>query len=146
MGMSLPNFPDRVDANVVHRRFMKGDAMHTTLPETAAAYIRATNSHDPKAFLDCFDANAIVHDAGRELRGIAAIEAWSAREIMEPLVTLEILDTSELDGDVVITTKVDGNFDRTGLPNPIIIDHQIKLEAGKIVGLQCRLASVDVKS
>jgi hypothetical protein len=44
------------------------------------------------------------------------------------------------DGATVVTTKVDGNFDRTGLPNPVIINHQITAQGGKIVGLTCRLA------
>jgi SnoaL-like domain len=51
--------------------------MSTKLPESAAAYVRATNNHDPAAFIACFAESAVVNDAGREFRGIDAIKAWS---------------------------------------------------------------------
>ncbi len=114
--------------------------MTTTLPQTAAAYIRATNNHDAAAFIALFADSALVNDAGREFRGIAAIKAWSDREITDAKVTLEVLDVADRDGEVTITTKVDGNFDRTGLPDPVIINHHITIEGDKIVGLTCRLA------
>lgn len=114
--------------------------MTTTLPRTAAAYVRATNNHDAAAFIACFTESAVVHDAGREFRGIAAIKAWSDQEIMDAKVTLEVLDAAERDGEVTITTKVDGNFDRTVLPDPLIINHDIAIEGDKIVRLTCRLA------
>ena len=109
------------------------------LSGTAAAYVRATNDHDPAAFIACFSADAIVNDAGREMRGTAAIKAWSDREIMDARVTLEVLDVADAGGEVTITTKVDGNFDRTGLPDPVIIDHHLVVEGEKIVRLTCRL-------
>jgi hypothetical protein len=55
-------------------------------------------------------------------------------------VTLEVIDVADRDGETIVTTKVDGNFDRTGLPNPVIINHHITAEGGKIVRLTCRLA------
>src|SRR5262245_4607197 len=98
--------------------------MTTTLPEIAAAYVRATNDHDLPAFLACFDENAVVDDAGREFRGLPAIRAWSEHEIMQAQVTLEVLDVDDRGREVVIMTKVDGNFDRTGLPDPLMISHE----------------------
>ena len=59
---------------------------------------------------------------------------------MDAQVTLDVLDVADRDGETVVTTKVDGYFDRTGLPDPLIISHHITLEGGKIVGLTCRLA------
>lgn len=115
--------------------------MPVTLPKAAANYIHATNTHDAQAFIRCFDENAIVLDAGRELRGLADIKTWSDHEIMEPLVTLEVRSVAERGGDVIITTQVEGNFDRTGLPDPLIIDHQITLADGRITRLQCRLVN-----
>ena len=114
--------------------------MTTTLPAIAAAYVRATNAHDSAAFIACFSENAVVNDAGREFRGIAAIQAWSDREIMDAQVTLKVLDVVESDGGTTITTEVDGNFDRTGLPDPLHIDHQMTIEGGSITRLTCRLA------
>lgn len=114
--------------------------MPTTLPKIAAAYIQATNNHNAAAFIACFAESAVVNDAGREFRGIAAIKAWSEHEIMDAQVTLEVLDVADRDGETIITTKVDGNFDRTGLPDPLIIDHHITVEGDKIAGLTCRLA------
>lgn len=114
--------------------------MTTTLPKTAAAYIEATNHHDAAAFIACFAEDAVVDDAGREFRGLAAIRAWSQREIVDAKVTLEVLDVADRGGEVTITTKVDGNFDRTGLPDPLVINHHIRLEGDKIVRLTCRLA------
>lgn len=120
--------------------------MTTTLPETAAAYVRTTNNNDPAGFIACFSESAIVHDAGREFRGIAAIKNWSDHEIFGASVTLEVLDVVDRDGETVISTRVDGTFDKTGLPDPLVLDHHIKVEGGKIVGLACRLASDDSRS
>jgi hypothetical protein len=113
--------------------------MTTQLNSTAAAYVRSINTHDRGAFLPLFDASAVVDDAGREFRGTDAIKAWSDREIFDARVTLEVLDVAGGDAETVIMTKVDGNFDRTGLPDPVIINHHIAAAGGKIVGLTCRL-------
>ena len=114
--------------------------MTTTLPQTAAAYVEATNNQDAAAFIACFAQSAVVDDAGRQFAGIEAIRTWSQREIMDAKVTLEVLDVADRGDEVTITTKVDGNFDRTGLPDPLIINHHIRLEGDKIVRLTCRLA------
>jgi hypothetical protein len=110
------------------------------LPPTAAAYVRSINDHDPAAFLALFADGAVVNDAGREFRGRPAIKAWSDREIFDAHVTLEPLGAVDRDAETLVTTRVDGNFDRTGLPDPVIINHHITVEGGKIVGLTCRLA------
>ena len=114
--------------------------MTRPLHPAAEAYVRSINTHDRGAFLPLFAADAIVDDAGREFRGTAAIKERSDREIFDARVTLEVLNVSEHDGAAVIMTKVDGNFARTGLPDPVVINHHIAAESGKIVGLTCRLA------
>jgi SnoaL-like domain len=114
--------------------------MTTQLPQNVAAYVRAINNHDAAAFDALFADDAVVDDVGREFRGPAAIKAWSDREIFAADVTLEVIDMAERDGETVITVKVDGTFDRTGLPDPLFLSHQFKVEGGKIVGLKCRLA------
>ena len=112
----------------------------TTLPPLAAAYVRAVNGHDRAAFIDCFSADAVVNDAGREFRGVDEIRAWSDREIMDAQVTLDVSGMADSGSELIITTKVDGNFDRTGLPDPLHIDHHITAQRDKIVRLTCLLA------
>jgi hypothetical protein len=118
--------------------------MSTNLTQPVAAYIRATNDHDAAAFIALFADGAVVNDVGREFRGPAAIKAWSDREIFDARVTLEVIDAADRDGETVVTAKVDGNFDRTGLPDPLILTHHITVEGAKIVRLACRLAGEKV--
>jgi hypothetical protein len=112
----------------------------TELPSLASEYVRAINEHDPAAFIALFAEESVVNDAGREFCGLAAIRAWSKSDIFDPNVTLEVIRFSGRNGDVAVTTKVDGNFDRTGLPNPVIIQHHITGEAG-IAELTCTLVT-----
>jgi hypothetical protein len=116
----------------------------TTRPlALAASYVEAINNHDPAAFLALFADDARVDDGGREFRGREAIKTWSDREIFAAEVTLEVLDEAEQCGDARVTTKVEGNFDRTGLPDPVIITHRIAATGDRIAELTCRLASVE---
>ena len=114
--------------------------MNTQLSPVTDAYIRTVNNHDAAAYQALFSEDAVVDDAGREFVGLAAIKQWSASDIFAPLVTFEVLDEVEQAGEAVITTKVDGNFDRTGLPDPVIIVHRLSIDGGKITRLTCRLA------
>jgi len=113
--------------------------MMMQLPPTAAEYVRSINDHDREAFNALFVEATFVNDAGREFCGRAAIESWSHGDIFDAQVTLEVIDATDRDGETVITTKVEGNFDRTGLPSPVIINHHITVEHDRIVGLTCRL-------
>ena len=114
--------------------------MTTALPPAAAAYVGSINDHDADAFIGLFADTAVVNDVGREFRGLAAIKAWSEKEIFAAQVTLEVIGVAHQGVETVLTTRVDGNFDRTGLPDPVIINHSIKAAGGRIVGLTCRLA------
>jgi hypothetical protein len=42
-----------------------------------------------------------------------------------------------------VTAKVDGTFDRTGLPDPLVLSHHITVKEGKIAMLRCRPAGSD---
>ena len=114
--------------------------MKTVLPPVAAAYVRSINDHDAGAFIALFADYAVVNDVGREFRGLAAIKAWSEKEIFAPLVTLDVIGVADDGMETVLTTRVDGNFDRAGLPDPVIINHSIKAAGGRIVSLTCKLA------
>ena len=65
--------------------------MTAELPLAAAAYVRSINEHDATTFIALFADSAVLNDIGREFCGIAAIKAWSEKEIFVPLVTLEVI-------------------------------------------------------
>jgi hypothetical protein len=114
--------------------------MMPQLPQPVGEYVRAVNSHDAGAFISLFDAEAIVDEIGREFRGIDAIKEWGNREIFAVQVTLDVTGCTSRNGETVFTAKVDGTFDRTGLPDPLIIAHSIEVKGDKIARLRCRLA------
>src|SRR5882724_5532917 len=88
-----------------------------------------------------FALNAVVKDVGREIRGIAAIKEWANQEIFAVNVTLDVREVAERDGQTIVTVKIDGTFDRTGLPDPLLMDHCFTIAADKISVLTCRLAA-----
>jgi len=63
----------------------------------------------------------------------------AASEIFAANVTFDTLIASGDEDDAMITAKVDGTFDRNGLPDPLIMTFQIEAVDGKITKLTCRL-------
>jgi ketosteroid isomerase-like protein len=111
------------------------------LPKPVETYIRAINARDAEAFASSFATDAVVKDIGREIRGIAAIKEWANREIFAVNVTLEVMEVVERDGQTIVTVKIDGTFDRTGLPDPLVMNHCFTIAGEKIAGLTCWLAA-----
>lgn len=108
---------------------------------SAMNYVQAINGGDLEAFSAQFAEDAVVDDVGREFRDRPAIIEWAQREIFAAQVKLEVLEIGERDGSAVITTVVDGNFDRTGLPDPLVMEHEVQVHGDKIARLACRLAT-----
>jgi hypothetical protein len=121
-----------------HRRFQ--DTMNEKIPQPIAAFIRAVNERDPDAFLSCFTDDAVVSDVGRQFRGAAAIKEWAKSEIFDVNVTLDVVNVASRDGEIVVTVKCDGIFDKTGLPDPLLLNHHFKLAGDKIAAFSSRLA------
>ena len=114
--------------------------MMTHVPELAAGFVRAVNDRDPAGLIALFAEDAVVDDAGREIRGREAIREWAANDVFAANVTFEVRGVSGTDGDATVTAKVDGTFDRTGLPDPLIMSFRVVSERGRIGGLTCGLA------
>lgn len=104
-------------------------------------YVQAINTQDPEALQRCFDPEAVVTDVSREFRGIAEIMAWARREIFAVHVTLEVLAVRETEGRIILTAKIEGTFDRTGLPDPLVMEHDLTVAHDRILSLACRFSS-----
>jgi hypothetical protein len=49
------------------------------------------------------------------------------------------------DGQIVVTVKVDGTFDKRGLPDPLLLNHHFTLDGGKIAAFSSRLAGEELQ-
>ena len=109
------------------------------LAQPIAAFIEATNAHKSDELLATLTAGAVITDEGQEYRGIAAIKKWSDEKIIGARVTLDAVDLMNGDGKTIVTLRVDGNFDKTGLPDPLLLDFHFTLDTNKISALDIRL-------
>jgi hypothetical protein len=105
------------------------------LPPIVAAYVKASNDADSNAFLGVFADGALVNDIQREFRGEAAIGKWAEREIFGAHVTMEVMRAIDHYGDVILNAKLDGTYDKTGLPDPLILTFYFTVREGKITML-----------
>ncbi|MDR1074991.1 MAG: nuclear transport factor 2 family protein [Xanthomonadaceae bacterium] len=106
-----------------------------SLPSVILDHIRAHNTPDPAAFAATFASDALLNDARREWIGVDAISSWAEREIFGDNVRVELVSAYEHHGTYIVRLKNDGDFDKTGLPDPIILTNYFKLSNNKIVEL-----------
>ncbi|MGV3615603.1 MAG: nuclear transport factor 2 family protein [Fimbriimonas sp.] len=92
------------------------------------AYFRAKNLHDTQAMADSFAADAVVHDDGETILGIAAIRKWIVKTTEAYRVQVEVQEVIEQPDEIVVHTLVSGNFD--GSPFPF--EYRFKIQNGKI--------------
>lgn len=107
----------------------------TELPPLVAAYIRATNLRDLDALLATFVDDALVNDQLTDYWGKEAIAAWAARDIVGDQMSLSVVKAVQHYGHSIITAHVDGQFDKRGLPNPLVLAFYFSTYDDKIVQL-----------
>lgn len=111
------------------------------LPKPVEAHFQATNADDPVTFLSAFAEDAVVIDAGKEYSGKAAIKAWSDHYYFGDHLRLEVTNAVQDAGELVVTAKANGDYDKTGLPDPLYLDFHFTLDGDKITRLRNVLSS-----
>ena len=107
-----------------------------TLAPVLAEHMAAVNAFDEDAIVATFADDALVNDAHREFRGVAAIRAWVARELVGDRVTVEVTEVLDHHGDTIVRGRYDGDFDKTHLPpGDLILTNYFTVRDGKIVTL-----------
>ena len=106
-----------------------------TLPSPIVEYIEASNSFDGERLAAAFADDAMVNDARREFWGVRAIKSWSDKEIIGDKVTMDVTEAKEHYGDIIVDALMDGEFDKTGLPDELILTHYFRVQGDKIVSL-----------
>ena len=105
------------------------------VPPPVVAFVRAVNSMDHAALVKLFALEALVNDQLRDFWGLAAISEWLDSEVVGARLQLKVLGTVRHFGDIVLTAEVAGDFDKTGLPTPLILDFHFSIHGDLI----CRL-------
>jgi hypothetical protein len=105
------------------------------LDPAIATHIAAVNSFDLDAVMDTFADDALVNDAAREFWGREHIRAWIAKEMIGDHVTLDPVDVVDNAGLYAVRCQFDGDYDKTNLPNPLIMTNYFRVRDGKIVTL-----------
>jgi hypothetical protein len=100
-----------------------------------AAYIAAVNDFDTDALMATFSSDALVNDAHREFRGLASIRAWAEREIAGDKVTMDVTEVFAHHGQTIVRARYDGEYDKTNLPDELILTSYITVQEGRITTL-----------
>jgi hypothetical protein len=107
----------------------------SALPPLVAAYVKATNGSDLDALLATFADDALVNDQLRNYWGKSAIREWAARDIIGERLTMHVVTVKEHYGHCILTANIDGNYDKRGLPDPLVLTFYFSAHGDQIVQL-----------
>ncbi|QSE77697.1 nuclear transport factor 2 family protein [Rhodococcus koreensis] len=107
----------------------------TELPPVVAEHIAAVNAFDTEAIVATFAPDAYVNDNRREIWGIDAIRAFFAKEFVGDQVTMEPREVIDHYGEIIVRSKFDGTYDKTDLPEELVMSNYFTVRDGKIVSL-----------
>jgi hypothetical protein len=111
------------------------DTATTALGTVLAEHVAAVNAFDEDAIVATFADDALVNDARREFWGIEAIRRWVGKELVGDRVTMAVTEVIEHHGEVIVRARYDGDFDKTNLPDELILTNYFTVRDGKIVSL-----------
>jgi hypothetical protein len=110
--------------------------MPTTLsPGPIADYVAAVNAHETDAVLATFAPDAFVDAEHGEYTGTDAVRRFIEREIVGDRVTIEVRGVVDHHGDTIVHALYDGDYDKAGLPDELILSNYFATDGGKIVSL-----------
>ena len=107
----------------------------TVLTPVLAEHLAAVNAFDEDAIVATFADDALVNDAQREFWGREAIRRWVAKEIVGDRVTIAVTEVLDHHGDTIVRGRYDGDYDKTNLPDELILTNYFTVRDGKIVTL-----------
>ena len=107
----------------------------TELPPIVAEHIAAVNAFDTDRIVNTFAADAYVNDNRREIWGADAIWKFMDKEFVGDHVTMEVREVVDHYGDIIVRAKFDGTYDKTNLPDELVMSSYFSIRDNKIVSL-----------
>jgi hypothetical protein len=103
------------------------------MPTPVRAYFDAMNNLDSAHMVAVFTADGLVNDIQREFWGPESIKRWADREsVGDRTITTRFVEAKEHYGDYIVSAEVDGEYDKTGLPNPLVLTFYFSLAGEQI--------------
>ena len=109
--------------------------MATELTGVVAEHVEAVNAQDLDAIVGTFAEDAYVNDNKREIQGVASIRRWAEKEMVGDRVTIDVIEVVDHYGDTIVRGRYDGTYDKTNLPEDLILSNYFSARDGKIVSL-----------
>jgi hypothetical protein len=113
----------------------KDPAMSAELPGIVAEHIAAVNAFDTERIVATFAPDAYVNDNRREIWGTGAIRAFMAKEFVGDHVTMDVREVIDHYGDIIVRARYDGTYDKTNLPDELVLTSYFGVRDNKIVSL-----------
>jgi hypothetical protein len=110
--------------------------LDTSVPQPIRDYFTAMNAFNSEGMIAPFTDDGLVNDIQREFWGPDAIKRWADKEsVGDHVATTDFTEVKEHHGSWFISTAVDGEYDKTGLPNPLILTYYFTLDGNQISSL-----------
>jgi hypothetical protein len=109
--------------------------MSTQLPAIVAEHIAAVNDFDLDRIVATFAPDAYVNDNRREIWGTESIRAFMAKEFVGDHVTMEVREVVDHYGDILVRARFDGTYDKTNLPDELVMTSYFGIREGRIISL-----------
>jgi len=106
-----------------------------TLAGVVAEYVAGVTACGEDAIVATFAEDALVNDDRREVWGKDAIRSWVRKETVGDRVTVEPIEVIKHHGQTILRGRYDGEFDRTNLPDDVILTNYFTVRDGRIVTL-----------
>jgi hypothetical protein len=107
----------------------------TELRGVVGDHIAAVNAFDLDRIVATFAPDAYVNDNRREIWGTNAIRAFMAKEFVGDHVTMEVREVLDHYGDMIVRARYDGTYDKTNLPDELIMTSYFGICDDKITSL-----------
>jgi hypothetical protein len=108
---------------------------NAALPPVVAEHLDAVNAFDVDRIMATFADDAYVNDNRREIRGADAVRKFIAKEFVGDKVTMDVREVIDHYGDIIVLAKYDGTYDKTNLPDELVMTSYFSVRDGKIVSL-----------
>lgn len=106
------------------------------MPTPVRDYFQAMNDHDSAGMVAAFTTDGLVNDVQREFWGPEAIKRWTDEELVGPkVITTKFVEAKAHHGDYIVSAEFDGAYDKTGLPDPLVLSLYFSLHGDQITRL-----------